>query len=254
MDQRFSLKGRRALVTGASSGIGAHVARLLAANGAAVALAARRVQACEKTGADIAAMGGRAVPVAMDVGSRASVEQGIAATVAALGGIDILVNNAGIAGTAALLNETEEEWDRIMDTNLKGAFLVAQSAARAMKDSGGGSIINIASVLGLRIMGNVGAYATSKAGLVQLTRVMALEWARHKIRVNAICPGYVLTDINRDFMATEAGQAIARRIPMRRIAQVDDLDGPLLLLASDAGAYLTGVALPVDGGHVISPL
>lgn len=253
MDQRFSLKGRRALITGASSGLGAHFAEVLAANGADVALAGRRVQACEKTAQEIAAKGGKAVPVAMDVGNRASVEQAIAETVAALGGLDILINNAGIAGTAPLLTETEEDWDRIIDTNLKGAFLVAQAAAKAMKENGG-SIINIASVLGIRIMGNVGAYATSKAGLVQLTKAMALEWARYKIRVNAICPGYVLTDINREFMATDAGQAIAKRIPMRRIAQVDDLDGPLLLLASDAGAYLTGVALPVDGGHVISPL
>ena len=253
MDMRFSLHGKRALVTGASGGLGAHFARLLAANGASVALAARRVSSCQHTAADIVATGGSAVAVELDVGAATSVDSAVDAVVAQFGGLDIVINNAGIAATAALLDQGEEEWSRVLDTNLTGAFRVARSAARHMKGSGG-SIINIASILGLRIMSHVGAYAASKAGLVQLTRSMALEWARYKIRVNALCPGYVLTDINRDFMATEAGQAIIKRVPMRRIATPEDLDGPLLLLASDAGAYLTGVALPVDGGHTISSM
>ncbi len=254
MHDRFSLTGRKALITGASSGLGAHFARVLAGAGADVALAARRVDACRDLAASLATHGRAAVAVAMDVAESASVAAGVDAATEALGGLDILINNAGIAATTPLLEVGEAEWDRVLDTNLKGAFLTGQAAARRMQAGGGGAIVNVASILGLRIMPQVAAYATSKAGLVQLTRVMALEWARHNIRVNALCPGYVETDINRDFFRSEASAALVRRIPMRRIAQADDLDGALLLLCSDAGRYLTGVALPVDGGHTISSL
>ena len=142
-----------------------------------------------------------------------------------------------------------------MATNLRGGFLVAQAAGRMMRAQGrGGAIVNIASILGLRVAGQVAAYAASKAAVVQLTRAMAFELARHAIRVNALCPGYVETDLNRDFFAGEQGQALIRRIPQRRLGRLSDLDGPLLLLCSDAGAYMTGVALPVDGGHLVSSL
>jgi NAD(P)-dependent dehydrogenase (short-subunit alcohol dehydrogenase family) len=142
-----------------------------------------------------------------------------------------------------------------MDTNLKGAFLVAQAVARDMADNGrGGAIVNIASVLGIRVAGNVSSYAVSKAGLVQLTKALALEWARHGIRVNALCPGYFETDLNRDFFASEAGKSLIQRIPQRRLGKPENLDGPLLLLCSDAGAYMTGTVLAVDGGHLVSSL
>jgi NAD(P)-dependent dehydrogenase (short-subunit alcohol dehydrogenase family) len=233
--------------------LGAHFAAVLARAGADVALAARRKDECQRHADEIIAAGGRALAVEMDVGDAASVHAAVAEATDRLGGLDVLVNNAGIAATSALIEMTEAEWDRILDVNLKGAFLTAQAAAKIMKTHGG-AIINVASILGLRIAGQVAAYAASKAGLVQLTRSMALEWARFSIRANALCPGYVLTDINRDFFATDAGAAIVKRIPMRTLATLADLDGPLLLLASDAGRYITGAALPVDGGHLVSSL
>ena len=245
------LAGKTALVTGASGGLGLHFARVLAGQGVAVTLAARRRGALDAAVAEIAASGGAARAVEMDVADAGSVS-------AALGGgeaFDIVVNNAGISGAAAALDLTEADWDGVIDTNLKGAFLVAQAAARRMKQEGrGGAIVNIASILGHRVAGSVAAYAASKAGLVQLTRALALEWARHGIRVNALCPGYVETELNRDFFAGEAGQALVRRIPQRRLGQPEDLDGALLLLASDAGRYITGASLAVDGGHLVSSL
>lgn len=249
----FSLAGKKALVTGASGGLGAHFAAVLVRAGADVALAARRKDECERHATEIVMAGGRALAVELNVADPASVQAAVGEAMDRLGGLDILVNNAGIAATISLMEMSEEEWDRILDVNLKGAFLTAQAAARQMK-AHGGTIINVASILGLRIAGQVAAYSASKAALVQLTRTMALEWARFGIRANALCPGYVLTDINRDFFQTEAGTAITKRIPMRRLATLDDLDGPLLLLASDAGRYINGIALPVDGGHLVSSL
>ncbi|MFV3073670.1 SDR family NAD(P)-dependent oxidoreductase [Niveispirillum fermenti] len=249
------LTGRTALITGASSGLGQHFATLLARAGARVALAARRTDRLAQACADIHAAGGHAVPIALDVTDPAAVDAAITDTVAALGGLDILVNNAGVTASTSVLDQSEADWDRVVDTNLKGCFLVAQAAARAMRQRGaGGSIVNIASILGLRVAGHVSAYAASKAALVQLTRSMALELSRHGIRVNALCPGYVETDLNQDFFASEAGKALVRRIPMRRLGRLEDLDGPLLLLCSDAGAFMTGTAIPVDGGHLVSSL
>lgn len=251
----LSVEGKRALVTGASGGLGAHFAHLLAKGGASVAVAARRVADCEKVAAEIALSGGTAIPVRLDVADSASVHEAMADIASTLGGIDILINNAGIADTAPWLDTSEERFDAILDTNLKGAFLVAKAAAGLMRDAGhGGSIVNIASILGLGVSGQVGVYATSKAALIQMTKSMALEWARHAIRVNALCPGYIATDINRDFFETEAGKALIRRIPQRRLGQMADLDAPLMLLASEAGAYITGTTLAVDGGHLLSPL
>ena len=249
------VEGKRALVTGASGGLGAHFARILSQAGASVAVAARRVADCERIAAEIAIAGGTAFPVRLDVADPASVKEAMADAVAAMGGIDILINNAGVATTASWFDTTAENFDAILDTNLKGAFLVAKASAGLMRDAGkGGSIVNIASILGIGVTGQVGTYATSKAALIQMTKSMALEWARHGIRVNALCPGYIETDINREFFSTETGTALIRRIPQRRLGQMTDLDAPLLLLASNAGAYITGTTLAVDGGHLLSPL
>ncbi len=255
MEFQVSLAGKVALVTGASQGLGAFFARTLAGAGARVAVAARSVEGCERVVGEIAAAGGTALPLALDVTSAESAAAAVAATAEAWGALDLLVNNAGVTATVPLMDLDEAAWDRVVDTNLKGAFLVGQAAARQMaRQAAGGAIVNVASILGLRVAGQVAAYAASKAGLVQLTRSMALEWARHKVRANALCPGYVETDLNRDFFATEAGQALIRRVPYRRLGRLEDLAGPLLFLASDASAYVTGIDLAVDGGHLVSSL
>lgn len=251
----FSLTNRTALVTGASAGLGRHFAGVLAAAGARVALAARRRESLDAAVAEIEAAGGQAIAVPLDVTDAASVRNGVREAAGALGGLDILVNNAGATVAKPALDYAEEEWDRVIDTNLKGAFLTAQETARVMREQGrGGSIVNIASILGLRVAGHVVAYTASKAGLVQMTQAVALEWARYGIRVNALAPGYMETDLNRDFLATDAGQALIRRVPQRRLGRLADLDGPLLLLCSDASAYMTGAVVPVDGGHLVSTL
>lgn len=246
------LTGKTALVTGASGGLGLHFAKVLAAHGAAVILSARRLAVLDQACGEIRAAGGAARALEMDVSSAGSVT---AAFATLEDGLDILVNNAGVTTTQRAQDLEEAVWDKILDTNLKGAFLVAQAAARGMKASGrGGAIINIASILGLRVAGGVSPYAASKAGLIQLTKALALEWARDRIRVNALCPGYIETDLNRDFFASDAGQALIKRIPQRRLGKPEELDGALLLLCSDAGAYITGAEIPVDGGHLVSSL
>ncbi len=246
------LHGRTALVTGASSGLGRHFAGVLAAQGARVVLAARRPEALEAARAEIEAAGGAARAVALDVADPASVEAAFAQIGEAP---DIVVNNAGVTTDTPALAMDAATWDRVLDTNLTGAFLVAQAGARALRDAGkGGSIVNVASITGLRPAGNLAAYAASKAGLIHLTKTLALEWARHGIRVNALCPGYIETDLNRDFFASEAGKALIRRIPQRRLGKPAELDGALLLLATDAGSYITGTALVADGGHLVSSL
>jgi NAD(P)-dependent dehydrogenase (short-subunit alcohol dehydrogenase family) len=253
MHPSFDLAGKVALVTGASGGLGCHFARTLAEAGARVALAARRKEQLEKNVAEIGA--DRAIAVALDVTDPASVERALAEVVEQLGPATIVVNNSGVTATRSALDLDPDEWDRIMDTNLKGAWLVARAAARHLIDAKlPGSIVNIASILGFRVAGHVAGYTASKAALVQLTRALALEWARHRIRVNAIAPGYVETDLNRDFFASDAGKAMVARIPQRRLGRLEDLDGPLLLLASDASAYMTGSAIVVDGGHLHSTL
>ncbi|MGU3495429.1 SDR family NAD(P)-dependent oxidoreductase [Xanthobacteraceae bacterium A53D] len=255
MSFQVSLEGRTVLVTGASQGLGAHFAQRLAASGARVAVAARKIADCAALAARIQAEGGTALAIQLDVTDPASARAAVAQVAAAWGRLDVLVNNAGVTATVPLMEQDEAGWDRIMDTNLKGAYLMGQAAAAAMAQDGkGGAIVNVASILGLRVAGQVAAYAASKAALVQLTRSMALEWARHGIRANALCPGYVETDLNRDFFASAAGQALIRRIPSRRLGQMSDLDGPLLLLCSDAALHMTGAVLAVDGGHLVSSL
>jgi len=251
---RFRLDGRTVLVTGASSGLGTHFAHLLASAGARVAVAARRADKLQALVDSIAAAGGEARALSLDVTHSASVRNCFD-ELASWGAPDVVVNNAGITVTRPLLEQTEEDFDSVIETNLKGCWLVATEAARRMVAAGrGGSIVNIASILGERVAGGVAPYAISKAGVVQTTKVMALELARYGIRVNALLPGYVVTDLNRDFLTSDAGDKLRSRIPSRRFGELTDLDGPLLLLASDAGAAMSGSTVAVDGAHLVSSL
>jgi len=243
------------LVTGASSGLGAHFARMLAREEHNVVLAGRRVEPLAVLRAEIEAASGKVEVVALDVADEASVEAAFA-TIDGLGlRIDVVVNNAGVSDAKPALDISAPDWDRVVDTNLRGVFLVAQAAAKRMKADGrGGSIVNVASILGHRVAGAVASYAASKAGVVRLTEALALEWARYGIRVNALCPGYIETDLNRAFFESDAGRALIKRIPQRRLGRPADLNGALMLLASDGGRYITGTSLVVDGGHLVSSL
>jgi NAD(P)-dependent dehydrogenase (short-subunit alcohol dehydrogenase family) len=246
------LRGKAALVTGASGGLGLHFARLLARHGAVVTLAARRREALEAACAAIRDAGGSAHSIQLDVTDGASIASALSQAGTRF---DILINNAGVSGTSRAMDLDEAAWDRVLDTNLKGVFLVAQAVAQVMRTAGkGGAIVNIASILGHRVAGSLSAYAASKAGVIQLTKALALEWARDGIRVNALCPGYMETDINRQFLASEDGLRLVKRIPLRRLGKPEELDGALLLLASEAGSYMTGSTIEVDGGHLVSSL
>lgn len=255
MSKRFDLTGKVALVTGASSGLGVHFARTLAAAGASVAIAARRADRLVSLQAELQAAGAKAVAVELDVQSGDSITAAFAAAEKALGPIDIVINNAGISIVKPALEMPVEDWDAVVNTNLRGAWLVAQTAGkRWLMGKRPGVIVNIASILGLRTIGQVAPYNASKAGLIHLTRALAMEWARHDIRVNAICPGYIETEMNSDFWKTPAGQRLIDRIPQRRIGKPEHLDGALLLLSSEAGSFMTGSVLTVDGGHTVSSL
>ncbi len=258
----LDLTGKTALVTGASAGLGAHFAHVLAAHGATVVVAARRTDRLQKL---VDALGrDRAFAVAMDVTNGDSIRSGFVAAEQAAGPIDIVVNNAGISVVKPTLEMSDADWDEVANVNLRGAWIVAQTAAKHMVAAqktnkkaghkGGGRIVNISSITGIRTIGQIPAYAASKAALIHLTKVLAMEWARHGIQVNALAPGYIETDLNRAFWQTPPGQALIARVPQRRLGQPKDLDGRLLLLCCDAGAFMTGAILVVDGGHTVNPL
>lgn len=248
------LEGRVALVTGASSGLGRHFAVTLARAGAKLAVAARRTDRLRDLVAEIAAFGGHALPIPLDVRDPRSVRDAVAAAETELGAINILVNNAGITAPKPALEIDEADWDAVIGTNLTGAWRVATETARHMARMGqGGSIVNIASILGHGgVTRQLSSYAISKAGVVEMTRALALDLARDNIRVNAIAPGYIETDFNRDFFASDAGKAMIRRIPQRRLGLAADLDGVLLLLAGDGSAFMTGAIVTIDGGHSLA--
>lgn len=242
----FSLEGQVALVTGASSGLGLAFARMLADAGASVALGARRKDKCAEAAARI---GKTACAVALDVTDQASVEAALDEAEAALGPVGILVNNAGIVVDKPTAETSREDWSSVIDTNLTGCWLAAQAVSKRMiARESGGRIVNISSILGETATGRVHAYAASKAAINQLTRTMATELARYRIAVNAIAPGYIETDLNRGFLASEGGERIRKRVPQRRFGLPEDLEGALLLLASPAGGYITGTVVTVDGG------
>jgi NAD(P)-dependent dehydrogenase (short-subunit alcohol dehydrogenase family) len=250
-----TLDGSIALVTGASAGLGRHFAQVLARAGATVAVTARRTELLEQLARSIEAAGGRAFAVRMDVTSSESVRAALDHIQATIGVPDIVVNNSGVGISKPVLEQSEADWDAVVDTNLKGAFLVATEAARRLREQRrAGSIINIASILGFRNAGGVAPYASSKGGLVQLTRNLALELARFDIRVNAIAPGYIDTELNHEFWNTPQGGEMIKRIPQRRLGNPEDLDGALLLLAGAASRYMTGTVITVDGGHLVSTL
>jgi len=249
----FDLTGRVALVTGASSGLGVRFAEVLAENGATVVLVARRAQRLSAVAATIESAGGRAIAIEADVRDRAAMQAAFDAAEKAFGTVTILVNNAGVAHAGRALEMAEEEWRRILSTDLDAVFYWSQEAARRMLAAGkGGAIVNIASVLGLGVDKGVIAYATAKAGVIQLTKALALELAFKGIRVNAIAPGWIVTELNRDYLESEKGKMLTREIPIGRFGQDRDLDGPLLLLVSDAGRFVTGATIVADGGQSVA--
>lgn len=248
----FDLTGRTALVTGASGGLGARFAQTLAAQGAKVALVARRKAELDAEVAAIARSGGEAVAIAADITDRSELADAFDRAEQAFGTVDLLVANAGIAPAAKLIDETEENWHKVMALNLDAVLFSSQEAARRLIAAGKpGAIVVVGSILGFGASRGVGAYCTSKAAVHQLTKSLALELAAKNIRVNALAPGYIVTDINRAYLESSAGDQMKATIPMRRFGRVDELDGPLLLLASDAGSLMTGTILTVDGGHLL---
>jgi NAD(P)-dependent dehydrogenase (short-subunit alcohol dehydrogenase family) len=251
----WSLEAQVALVTGAGGSLGREIALILAAAGAQVVLAGRNVKSLQVTMDRITQAGGKALCVKMDVTDGASIVAALEEARGRTGPISILVNNAGTNVPKAALDLAEGEWDQIHDTNLRGCFLVARECARRMKEAQiGGAIVNVASVLAVRTQKTVSAYMAAKAGLVHLTRALALEWAPHNIRVNALLPGYFNSELTEAFLDTEPGKQLVRRIPQRRLASPSELAGPLLLLVGRASSYVTGSALVVDGGLSVASI
>ncbi|WP_181132508.1 SDR family NAD(P)-dependent oxidoreductase [Pseudomonas capeferrum] len=256
MNTLFSLQGKVVLVTGASSGLGEHFAQVVSAAGARTVIAARRQERLQALAGRLREQGGEVLAVALDVTSRDSVEAAFDAAERAFGIIDVVVNNAGVGGAVKALEVSEGDWSTMLSTNLDGVWRVAQCAAQRLAKAGqGGSIINIASILGERVGNGLSHYCAAKAGVLQLTKALALELARYGIRVNAIAPGYFQTEMNDSYFNSEKGQAyIKSAVPMRKLGQLQQLDGPLLLLASEAGNFMTGATLAVDGGHLVNSL
>ena len=251
----FDLTGKIALVTGASSGLGMHFAQVLASAGAHVVVAARRVERLQALVEDLKSQGLAASAAAMDVTDGSSVSACFSQAQSTVGVPDIVVSNAGVTVAKPAMDQSEDDWNEVIDANLKGCWLVNNEAARRLVKAGKpGSIINIASILGDRVAASVGPYAISKAGVIQATKAFALEWARYGIRVNAMLPGYVRTPLNAEFLDSPAGEKLRNRVPGRRFCTLDELGGPLLLLASDAGRAMTGSTLEVDHGHLVSGL
>lgn len=249
------LRGRVALVTGASSGLGAHFASLLARQGCRVALAARRKDRLAGLAAEIADAGGEAMAVAMDVADPESIRAGLTRIEEYFGPVELLVNNAGLAAEHGFLAAPRAETERVFAVNQTGVWEVAQQVcARLVAVGKPGAIVNIASITGLRAVGGAASYAVTKAAVAHMTRILALELARYGIRVNAVAPGYFETELTQDFLASEAGDKLRKRVPMRRIGHLTELDGPLLLLLSEAGSFMTGTVIPVDGGHLLNSL
>jgi NAD(P)-dependent dehydrogenase (short-subunit alcohol dehydrogenase family) len=253
----FDLDGKTAFITGASSGLGARFARLLAGAGAQVVLASRRVERLKELRAEIEADGGEAHVVALDVTSIDSIRAAVAHAETEAGAIDILINNSGVGHTGKLHEVSPEDYDYVMNTNTRGAFFVAQEVARRMiaRATGqapgswnGARIVNIASVAGLRVLPKIGVYCMSKAAVVQMTKAMAVEWGKYGINTNAICPGYIETEINADHWHTEAGQKLIQMLPRKRVGSPEDLDGLVMLLTSDASRFINGAVIAADDG------
>jgi NAD(P)-dependent dehydrogenase (short-subunit alcohol dehydrogenase family) len=260
MSYPIDLAGRVALVTGASSGLGAQFARVLARSGAAVVLSARRVERLKSLRAEIEAEGGDAHVVPMDVSDPVSIRAGVAHAETEMGAIDILINNSGVSTTQKLTEVTPEDYDYVMNTNTRGAFFVAQEVAKRMiaRAQGaapgtytGGRIVNVASMAGLRALAKIGVYAMSKAAVVHMTRAMALEWGRYDINVNALCPGYIDTEINHHHWQTEAGQKLIQMLPRKRVGQPSDLDTALLMLCANESRFINGSVIQADDGFAV---
>jgi hypothetical protein len=260
MAYEIDLSGRVAFVTGASSGLGAQFARVLARAGAAVVLAARRAERLKTLRAEIEADGGDAHFVTLDVTDRASIASAVAHAETEMGAIDILVNNSGVGATHRLVDVTPEDFDHLMNTNTRGAFFVAQEVARRMiaRSKGeapgtftGGRIVNIASMAGLQVAPGIGVYCMSKAAVVQMTRAMALEWGRFGINVNAICPGYIDTEINHHVWATEAGQRLVQSFPRKRVGRPEDLDVVLTMLCANESRFVNGAVISANDGQAV---
>jgi len=253
----FDLANKHIAVTGASSGLGHYFSGVLAANGARVTLGARRVEKLEERVSEICAAGGTATALRLDVCDSESIEAFIDAAAGEHGPIDVLINNAGVeAGSKTYTMIEEDDWDFVMDTNLKGAWVASKVYTKHVETSNaaGGNIVMISSISDRRANRGQFPYAISKGAMTRMTEVMALEAARYRIRVNALAPGYVVTDLNRSVLESQQFESFRMRIPMRRYGQLQDLVGPLLLLASDASRYMTGSVLTVDGGHVCASL
>jgi NAD(P)-dependent dehydrogenase (short-subunit alcohol dehydrogenase family) len=255
MRDLFSVADKHILITGASSGLGEHFAKTLSECGARVSLAARRIERLQKLVEDIHSTNGKAQAILMDVSDSKSVAAGFDEAKKHFGAVDVAINNAGVASLEPSVEVLEEEWLRIVGANLNGAWYVAQQAGKQMIESGnGGSIINIASIMAYRQKAGLAAYCSSKAAVNHLTHVLALEWATHDIRVNAIAPGYIHSEMTDALLTSEPGIEMIAKIPQQRAGNPEDLDGALLLLCSEASSFMTGSTITVDGGHLQTSL